>query len=100
VNSTSFGSITTPQGLDKATRERLVRKYAGGGKVETVMHEWKTGRLRSGSKRGPVVTSRKQAIAIALNEKRRYGKAKGGSWWAQLQQEIADMGQAGSGGLK
>jgi hypothetical protein len=42
-----------------------------GAKVEKVMHEFKHGQLRSGSKRGPKVASRKQAIAIALNEARR-----------------------------
>ena len=41
-------------------------------KVEKVMHEFKTGTLHSG-KKGPVVKSRKQAIAIALSE---VGKAK------------------------
>jgi hypothetical protein len=43
-----------------------------------VMHEWKGGRLRSGSKRGPKVKSRKQAIAIMLSERRKEGK-EGGS---------------------
>lgn len=38
------------------------------GKVKKVMHEWKAGTLHSGSKKGPKVTSRKQAIAIALSE--------------------------------
>ena len=38
------------------------------GKVKKVMHEFKVGQLRSGSKKGPVVKSRKQAIAIALSE--------------------------------
>ena len=38
------------------------------GKVEKVMHEYKEGKLHSGSKKGPVVASRKQAIAIAMNE--------------------------------
>jgi len=33
-----------------------------------VMHEFKGGALHSGSKKGPVVTSRKQAIAIAMSE--------------------------------
>lgn len=41
-------------------------------KVEKVMHEFKTGTLHSG-KKGPVVKSRKQAIAIALSES---GKSK------------------------
>ncbi|HEY6644263.1 DUF6496 domain-containing protein [Povalibacter sp.] len=40
-------------------------------KVETVMRERKRGTLRSGS--GRKVTSRKQAIAIALSEARKAG---------------------------
>jgi len=40
------------------------------GKVEKVMHEYKEHKLHSGSKKGPVVKSRKQAIAIALSEAR------------------------------
>jgi hypothetical protein len=42
-------------------------------KVRTVMHEYKQGTLRSGSARGPKVTSRKQAIAIGLSEQRKAG---------------------------
>jgi hypothetical protein len=37
-------------------------------KVRKVMREYKEGTLHSGSKKGPEVTSRKQAIAIALSE--------------------------------
>lgn len=37
-------------------------------KVHKVMHEFKEGSLRSGSKSGPMVKSRDQAIAIALSE--------------------------------
>lgn len=37
-------------------------------KVSKVMREYGKGELHSGSKKGPVVTSRKQAIAIALSE--------------------------------
>lgn len=36
-------------------------------KMGKVMHEWKAGELNSG-KNGPIVTSRKQAIAIAMSE--------------------------------
>lgn len=36
-------------------------------KVGKVMHEYKTGTLHSG-KKGPIVKSRKQAVAIALSE--------------------------------
>lgn len=39
-------------------------------KVKKVMHEFKVGKLHSGSKKGPKVKSRKQAIAIALSEAR------------------------------
>jgi hypothetical protein len=37
-------------------------------KVEKVMREYGAGKLHSGSKKGPVVKSRKQAIAIAMSE--------------------------------
>lgn len=38
------------------------------GKVEKVMKEYKEGKLHSGSKKGPVVKSKKQAVAIAMSE--------------------------------
>ena len=44
------------------------------GKVEKVMGEYKRGMLHSGSKKGPKVKSRKQAIAIALSEAREAGE--------------------------
>jgi len=37
-------------------------------KVKKVMKEWKAGTLHSGSKKGPVVKNKKQAVAIALSE--------------------------------
>ena len=42
-------------------------------KVEKVMHEFKEGKLHSGSKKGPEVSNPKQAIAIALSEARKSG---------------------------
>jgi hypothetical protein len=33
-----------------------------------VMHKWGKGKLHSGSKKGPVVKSQKQAVAIMLSE--------------------------------
>jgi Family of unknown function (DUF6496) len=42
-------------------------------KVHKVMGEYKRGQLHSGSNKGPVVKSRKQAIAIAMSEA---GKSK------------------------
>ena len=40
-------------------------------KVKKVMHEFKSGKLHAGSKKGPVVSNPKQGIAIALNVARR-----------------------------
>lgn len=40
----------------------------GAAKIAAVMSEFKHGSLHSGSKHGPKVTSRDQAIAIALSE--------------------------------
>jgi hypothetical protein len=42
-------------------------------KIKKVMHEWKEGKLHSGSKKGPVVENPKQAIAISLSEARKKG---------------------------
>jgi hypothetical protein len=42
-------------------------------KIAKVMREFKGGKLHSGSKKGPMVKSKKQAIAIALSEA---GKSK------------------------
>ena len=38
------------------------------GKVEKVMREYSEGKLHSGSKKGPVVKNKKQAVAIAMSE--------------------------------
>jgi len=62
----------------------MVKKFAKGhpksahaDKVGKVMHEYKHGNLRSGS--GSKVTSRDQALAIALTEQRAAkNKKKGG----------------------
>lgn len=44
------------------------------GKVKKVMEEFKEGKLHSGSKKGPEVSNKKQAIAIALSEARKAGE--------------------------
>lgn len=49
---------------------------AGAKKIPKVMREFKAGELHSGSKSGPVVKSRDQALAIALSEARKAGKKK------------------------
>lgn len=45
-----------------------MKKTKGPKKVEKVMREYKAGKLHSGSKKGPVVKSKKQAVAIAMSE--------------------------------
>lgn len=37
---------------------------------DNVLHEFRSGELHSGGKSGPVVKSRKQAVAIMLSEKK------------------------------
>lgn len=53
------------------------------GKIHKVMHEFKHGTLHSGSKSGPTVKSRAQAVAIAISEQKKqnaggYSAKKGG----------------------
>lgn len=43
-------------------------KKKASKKITKVMHEFKAGSLHSGSKKGPVVKSQKQAVAIAMSE--------------------------------
>ena len=50
-------------------RKKGEKKSAQG--VRTAMHEFKRGKLHSGSKTGPKVKSRAQAIAIGLSEGRK-----------------------------
>lgn len=49
----------------------MARKAAKQAKVKKVMHEFKHGQLHSGSKHGPEVKKRAQAVAIALSEARK-----------------------------
>ncbi|MGV3620932.1 MAG: DUF6496 domain-containing protein [Archangium sp.] len=53
----------------------MARKYGPKAekKIGKVMREFKEGKLHSGSKTGPKVKSRKQAIAIGISEAKRAG---------------------------
>ncbi len=66
-------------GTKNMTPNVMSFKQGGNAKVGKVMKEFKEGKLHSGSKKGPVVKNRKQAIAIALSEAGLDKKANGGS---------------------
>jgi hypothetical protein len=54
-----------------ASKKKTSPATKGRAKTEKVMHEYKTGTLKSGGRKK--VTSRKQAVAIALSEARKSG---------------------------
>ena len=54
---------------------KVPKTKAASAKVGKVMGEYKEGTLHSG-KGGPVVKSRKQAVAIALSQASKTGKKK------------------------
>lgn len=55
---------------------RAIRSKRGLRKVRLEMRKFKRGTLHSGSKRGPVVRSRSQAIAIALSVGRKASRRR------------------------
>ena len=71
---------STLKTFSKAMKHRYPKTKAGKkAKVKKVMGEFKRGTLRSGSKRGPKVKKRKQAVAIALRssgQSRRQGRKR------------------------
>jgi hypothetical protein len=63
AKQTTKGGINVPKGKGQQT-------------VRSVLHKFKAGSLHSGSKTGPKVKSREQAIAIAISESKPKGKRK------------------------
>jgi hypothetical protein len=61
------------KGTGRSTGKASKRQNKGEKVVSSTMREWKAGDLHSG-KGGPVVTSQKQAIAIALSKKAKASK--------------------------
>jgi hypothetical protein len=70
AKKTVRGKKTAKKRAGPKTRasKKLASSHSARGKVRKVMSEFKEGKLRSRSKKGPTVKSRKQAIAIALSE--------------------------------
>jgi hypothetical protein len=68
----------TCKGKCKHKMEKMDKKAPKGDmakkKIKKVMTEFKDKELHSGSKKGPKVKSRKQAVAIALSEARKGNK--------------------------
>jgi hypothetical protein len=48
--------------------KRSAPKKAKRARMKEEMHKWSTGNLHSGSKKGPIVKDKAQAIAISLAE--------------------------------
>jgi hypothetical protein len=71
----SISDLTTCSSLTIIEAEEVMPKLkpsapkkAKQKRVKDELHKSKEGTLHSGSKKGPMVTDRKQAIAIALSE--------------------------------
>jgi 2'-5' RNA ligase len=73
-------------------------KAADRSKVRKVMGEWKRGSLHSGSKKGPKVTDRRQAIAIALNQANKCAATYKANYGAHVGEAIQGNLGRGAGG--
>lgn len=58
----------------KKAEHKVKKMHKKEDKIKKVMHEYKEGKLHSGSKKGPKVKKEGQALAIALSEARRATK--------------------------
>lgn len=63
----------TPQ-PKKSKKSKSPKGPKAKAKIHKVMKEFKASKLHAGSKKGPKVTNKKQALAIALSESKRKGK--------------------------
>jgi len=98
MGKTSYGEFKFAKSPERPTSKGYAR--GGEAKMSKVMGEFKSGELHSGSKSGPVVKNPKQAMAIALSEKKAAGYAKGGKAKpepkAMVKKEVALLRKAGA----
>lgn len=68
--------------MDKRRKPAARKLYSPKAerKIHKVMKEFGEKKLHSGSKKGPIVTSPKQAIAIGIAEARKKGEKAGELW--------------------
>jgi Family of unknown function (DUF6496) len=62
--------------VERVSKKKKDPKKKKPTKIAKVMREFGHGELHSGSKKGPVVTNPKQAVAIALSEQRKERRRK------------------------
>jgi len=73
MNAKKFMAEEAKEKAHKIVKGSTAKKAKGKGKIEKVMREFKEKKLHSGSKKGPRVKKKAQAIAIAMNESRKAG---------------------------
>ena len=94
--------VATDSGMALVTSDEIIKMKKGGyvpkskkltaqqqAKLEKVLHEYKMGELHSGSSTGPIVKSRKQALAIGLAEARSMAKGGGIAKTYEVEYEIS-----------
>jgi hypothetical protein len=67
--------------VKKVAKKAVKKSSASDMKMAKIMHEWKMGTLHSGKgpkgpKKGPVVKSQRQAVAIAMSQSRKSGRGR------------------------
>ena len=60
--------------MAKRKNDKTLKTPKAKAKISKVMHEFSEGDLRSGSKKGPKVVKKSQALAIGLSEARKASK--------------------------
>jgi hypothetical protein len=80
-NKFEYGGSMKQGGKVKKQPSKMTDKQkAGWAKMNKVMSEFKQKKLHSGSKKGPIVKDRQQALAIALSEAREAMNVKQKGW--------------------